>query len=107
VVLVRKVAKIRGNPVRDKVIRQIRKGKKKWKEAVEYGKRWYIESFFSAFKRWFGEYVISNKVENVKKELVFCIQGWYNKHADDGWSGVGVYYGGVDEDRGILRSGRP
>jgi hypothetical protein len=33
-VLVRKDAKIRGNPVRDKVIRQIRKGKK-WKEAVE------------------------------------------------------------------------
>jgi hypothetical protein len=29
------------------------------------------------------------KFENVKKELVFCIQGWYNKHADD-WSSVGV-----------------
>ncbi len=72
-VLVRKNAKIRGNPVRDKVIRQIRKGKKKWKEAVEYGKRWYIESFFSAFKRWFGEYVISNKFENVKKELLFKV----------------------------------
>ncbi len=71
--LVRKDAKIRGSPVRDNVIRQIRRGKKKWKEAVEYGKRWFIESFFSAFKRWFGEYVTSNKFENVKKELVFKV----------------------------------
>ncbi|RMH04974.1 MAG: IS4/IS5 family transposase, partial [Aquificota bacterium] len=72
-VLVRKDAKIRDNPVRDNVVRQIRRGKKKWKEVVEYGKRWYIESFFSAFKRWFGEYVISRKFENVKKELVFKV----------------------------------
>ncbi len=27
----------------------------------------------SAFKRWFGEYVISNKFENVKKELLFKV----------------------------------
>ncbi len=49
----------------------------------------YIESFFSAFKRWFGEYVI-----------------WYNKHADDGWDSVGGLYGGIDENRGVLGSGR-
>jgi len=50
-VLVRKGAKIRDNPARDKVVRAIRKGKRKWKKAVEYGKRWLVESFFSVFKR--------------------------------------------------------
>nr|WP_121011984.1 IS5 family transposase [Hydrogenivirga caldilitoris] len=72
-VLVRKGAKIKGNPVRDRVIRQIRKGKKKWKEAVGYGKRWLIESFFSTFKRWFGEYVVSKRFDNMRKELVFMV----------------------------------
>ena len=71
----RKYAKIRENPVRDKVIRQIRRGKKKWKETLEYGKRWFIEGFFSSFKRWFGKYVIiSNGFENVRKELVFKVR---------------------------------
>lgn len=45
-VLVRKYAKIKGNPLRDKVIRAVRRGKKQWKEAVQYGKRWLVESFF-------------------------------------------------------------
>lgn len=47
--------------------------KKEWKKMVECGKRWFIKSFFSAFKRWFGEYVISNKFDNMKKELVFKV----------------------------------
>ena len=72
-VLVRKDAKIVGNTVRDHVIRQIRRGKKKWKEVVEYGKRWLVESFFSAFKRWFGEYVVSKRFENIRRELVFKV----------------------------------
>lgn len=72
-VLVRKDAKIGGNTVRDHVIRQIRRGKKKWKEMVEYGKRWLVESFFSAFKRWFGEYVVSKRFENIRRELVFKV----------------------------------
>jgi hypothetical protein len=37
-VLVRKGAKIRGNPYRDRVIRAIRRGKRRWKESVGYGK---------------------------------------------------------------------
>ncbi len=73
-VLVRKDAKIRGNPLRDKVIRAIRrKGKRRWKREVEYGKRWLVESFFSVFKRWFGEYVVSRGFENMRKELVFKV----------------------------------
>ncbi len=31
---------------RDKVIRLIRRGKRAWKEASGYGKRWLVESFF-------------------------------------------------------------
>ncbi len=72
-VLVRRGAKVRGNPLRDKVVRAIRRGKRRWKEEAEYGKRWLVESFFSVFKRWFGEYVSSLKFENMKKELVFKV----------------------------------
>jgi IS5 family transposase len=38
-ILVRKGSKVRGNPLRNEVVRAIRKGKKRWKEGVEYGKR--------------------------------------------------------------------
>ena len=73
VVLVRKGAKIRGNAVRDAVVRVIRRGKRKWKRSVGYGRRWLVESFFSVFKRWFGEYVSSLRFENMKKEIVFKV----------------------------------
>jgi len=72
-VLVRKGAKIRGNQYRDRVIRAIRKGRRKWKKAVGYGKRWLVEGFFSSFKRWFGEYVSSVKFGNIRKELIFKV----------------------------------
>jgi len=72
-VMVRKGAKIRDNPYRDRVIRAIRRGKRKWKKTVGYGKRWLVEGFFSSFKRWFGEYVSSVRFENIKKELVFKV----------------------------------
>ena len=72
-VMVRRGAKIRGNPYRDRVIRAIRRGKRKWKESVGYGKRWLVEGFFSSFKRWFGEYVSSVRFENIRKELVFKV----------------------------------
>jgi transposase len=72
-ILVRKGSKVRGNPLRDEVVRSVRKGKRRWKEEVEYGKRWLVESFFSVFKRWFGEYVVSRKFENIKKEIMFKV----------------------------------
>ena len=72
-VLVRRGAKIRGNQYRDKVIRAIRKGRRKWKKAVDYGKRWLVEGFFSSFKRWFGEYVASVKFGSIRKELIFKV----------------------------------
>ncbi len=45
----------------------------KLKSAVGYGKRWLVESFFSVFKRWFGEYVSSVKFENIRKEIVYKV----------------------------------
>ncbi len=41
----------------------------KWKEKVGYGKRWLVESFFSAFKRRFGEHVCSRRWKSVQNEL--------------------------------------
>ncbi len=73
VVMVRKGAKVRGNSMRDKVVRAVRKGKRKYKSAVGYGRRWLVESFFSVFKRWFGEYVSGVKFENIKKEIMYKV----------------------------------
>ncbi len=73
VMMVRRGSKIRGNPFRDKVVRAIRRGRKKWKKTVGYGKRWLVEGFFSNFKRWFGECVSSIRFGNIKKEVVFKV----------------------------------
>ena len=57
---------------RNEIIKAIRKlGSKEWREKTGYNVRWLIESLFSAFKRWFGEYVSSIKFENIKREIMF------------------------------------
>ncbi|MCX8075648.1 MAG: transposase [Aquificaceae bacterium] len=73
VIEVRRDAVITGNKARDDVVREIRKGRKRWKEKNGYGRRWHVESLFSSFKRWFGEYVSSVKFENIQKELMFKV----------------------------------
>ena len=40
-----------------------------WRNSVSYGDRWIVESVFSAFKRMFGEHVMSHKRENMIHEL--------------------------------------
>jgi len=72
-ILPRSSAKISRNIAMDKVIRLIRRGKIACKEASVYGKRWLVESFFSVFKRWFGEYVSHMKIENIRKEFMFKV----------------------------------
>ena len=42
---------------------------KKWKEKVGYGRRWLIESFFSAFKRVYGSHASSRVWKKVKNEM--------------------------------------
>ncbi|MCS7170875.1 MAG: transposase, partial [Aquificaceae bacterium] len=73
VIKVREGVVIIGNRAGDEVVRAIRKGKKKWRKINGYGRRWHVESFFSSFKGWFGEYVSSVKFENIRKELMFKV----------------------------------
>ena len=48
------------------MVRAISKvGKKRRRREMNYGKWWLVESFFSVFKRWFGEYVINRRFENM------------------------------------------
>ena len=42
----------------------------KWKDSVRYGRRWIVESIFSAIKRMFGEYVSAVKYPNMVKEIM-------------------------------------
>lgn len=43
---------------------------KDWKEKAGYGFRWYVEGFYSRFKRILGEYVFSRKWKNIEKEII-------------------------------------
>ena len=43
---------------------------KNWKRREKYGLRWFVEGFYSRFKRIFGEYVFSRKWGNIEKEIV-------------------------------------
>lgn len=54
---------------RGAVIRERLRGWKKWTEEVGYGMRWIAESFFSAFKRLYGEAVRSKKWERIVQEI--------------------------------------
>jgi hypothetical protein len=40
-----------------------------WKERVGYGRRWMAETFFSGFKRLFGEVVSAKRFERMVKEI--------------------------------------
>jgi hypothetical protein len=56
-------------PVRTLVARDQLKDKEKWKRKNKYGRRWTVEFVFSAFKRLFGQAVISKKKKYLKNEL--------------------------------------
>ncbi len=40
-----------------------------WEKSSGYGKRWIVESLFSAIKRMFGESVMAHKKENMMHEM--------------------------------------
>ena len=50
----------------------------RWKGSVSDGQRWIAETVFSSFKRMFGEYVYSVKMETMKQELLLKAS-LYNK----------------------------
>jgi hypothetical protein len=56
-------------PIRTLVAREQLKDKDKWKKKNKYGQRWTVEFVFSAFKRLFGQAVISKKKKYLKNEL--------------------------------------
>jgi len=58
------VIKLRRNLSR--IIRYMRDSGNNWSRELGYNKRWLIESFFSSYKRFFGEHVNS-----IKKEIFF------------------------------------
>ena len=40
-----------------------------WKKHIEYGSRWQVEIFFSAFKRIFGSSVMAKTMDNIIQEI--------------------------------------
>ena len=66
VIKLRKNAKLSDDLSRSRIIRYMRDSGGNWSRELGYNKRWLIESFFSSYKRFFGEHVNS-----IKKEIFF------------------------------------
>lgn len=56
---------------RSKAIRVYKGNEKEWVKATGFGQRWQSETWFSSYKRRFGEHCYSTKPENVLKEIIF------------------------------------
>ena len=72
----------RGSFYRARCVRERnRLGEEQWKKKKEYGKRWAVETYFSAAKRLLGEYVTAKRPENAMKEvkLKFLLYTMLNK----------------------------
>jgi transposase len=54
---------------RKEVVRAYLQDPPGWKERVGYGRRWRAETFFSGFKRLFGEVVQAKRFERMVKEI--------------------------------------
>jgi hypothetical protein len=68
----------RGSPARARLVREIKRiGEEEWKKAVNYGKRWLIEIFFSGLKRVVGEIVRAKKDEYKIQEVIFKIYSYF------------------------------
>lgn len=62
----------RGCPLRRKEVR-LRKqlgSQEAWRDKKDYGQRWQVESFYSSFKRRFGESAVSRHFYNMKREIL-------------------------------------
>ncbi len=78
---VRKNSRVRwkkGNILRNLSVLAQRNDLQKWKDSVDYGKRWIVETVFSCIKRMFGEYVYSIKLKNMIQEMMLKAS-LYNK----------------------------
>lgn len=55
-----------------------RHGYKKWAAKTRYGLRWAVESFFSTFKRLYGEYLRATSPQGMLNEIIMKLH-FYNK----------------------------
>jgi hypothetical protein len=55
---------------RSKAIKVYFKNEKKWIKSTGFGQRWQAESWYSSYKRRFGEHCFSTKPENVLHEIL-------------------------------------
>ena len=60
----------KGLGIRPKAVRRLKEiGKDAWVKETGYGQRWQAETWYSSFKRRFGEYCYSVKAENIVQEI--------------------------------------
>ena len=58
----------------DMDIKERTENQNEWKKHIEYGPRWQVEIFFSAFKRIFGSSVMAKTMDNIIQEIALKIQ---------------------------------
>jgi hypothetical protein len=56
---------------RSQTIKVYKGNENEWVKATGYGQRWQVESWYSSYKRRFGEHCYSTKRENVLREILF------------------------------------
>ena len=56
---------------RAKTLKQYQGKEKEWVKKTGFGQRWQVETWFSSFKRRFGEHCTATKPENVLHEIMF------------------------------------
>lgn len=72
VIRLRKNASPKGLNIRAREVRKLKKiGWDEWSKSHGYGQRWQAETWFSSYKRRFGEHCYSVKQENVLNEILF------------------------------------
>ncbi|KYC50104.1 MAG: Transposase DDE domain protein [Candidatus Methanofastidiosum methylothiophilum] len=65
------IPRSRSSPLRKKCVQELMGlGEEAWKEKYDYGKRWLVESYFSAVKRSYGESVKSRRSDMMVKEAM-------------------------------------
>ena len=78
---VRKNAKYRktNHYLRNKNVQSQKTNLQQWKDSVDYGQRWIVETVFSCIKRMFGEYATAIRFENMIKEIILkaSLYNWF------------------------------
>ena len=59
--------------LRNKMVKMQKNNLQQWKDSVDYGQRWIVETVFSCIKRMFGEYVTAIRFENMIKEIMLKV----------------------------------